>query len=323
MEIKASVIVPAFNAEKTIAKCLEALSKQSFRGFEIIVVDDESNDGTCRVVEKFSKARLVKQRHGGPAVARNNGAKAAKGEIIVFTDSDCIAESNWLGEMVKPFENKGVAGVQGRYKCRQKEIVARLIQLEIEQSYERMQKMEFIDFIGSYSAAYRKNVFAQLKGFDTSFPIASGEDTDFSFRVHEKGHKMVFNPKAVVYHTHPTSFKKYFKVKFFRAFWRTKVYKRHKGKIVGDAYTSQMLKAQIGLFFLAVLAFIAGAIGIAPLFYSGALLVILLLSALPFAFWAGRKDLAVGAISPFMVLARTIVFSAGLVFGTIRQVFGQ
>lgn len=323
MGIRASVIVPAFNAEKTIGKCLEALSKQPFREFEIIVVDDDSADNTAGAAEKFSKARVVKQRHGGPAFARNNGAKAAKGEILVFTDSDCIAEEGWLEEMIKPFEKKEVAGVQGRYKCRQKELVARLIQLEIEQSYEKMRKMDSIDFIGSYSAAYRKNVFAQLKGFDTSFPIASGEDTDFSFRVNEAGYKMVFNPKAVVYHTHPTSWKKYFKVKFYRAFWRTKVYKRHKGKIRGDAYTSQTVKAQIAVFCLAVPALIAAAVGIAPLFYSEALLLVLLLSSLPFAFRAGRRDLAVGAIAPFVVMARTAVFSAGLVFGTLRQVFGK
>ena len=322
-KVTASVIVPAFNAEKTIGKCLESLEKQGFRGYEIIVVDDGSRDSTLEIIGRHGRARLLKQSHAGPAVARNNGAKNAKGEIVVFTDSDCVAESTWLEEMLKPFADKRVAGVQGRYKCGQKELVARLIHLEIEQRYEKMEKQEFVDFIGSYSAAYRASVFEELKGFDTSFPMASGEDTDFSFRVHKAGHKMVFNPNAIVWHTHPTKLWKYLKVKFFRAFWRTKVYKSHKGKILKDSYTSQTIKLQLLLFYLAMASLALLAFGINGLLYSGTLLALLFISGLPFAFWAARRDLAVGIVSPFVIVVRTFFFGTGLALGTIKQVFGR
>ncbi len=321
--LKASVIIPAFNAEKTIGKCLESMEKQSFSNFEIIIVDDGSMDRTGKIAKKFSKARIVKQENAGPAVARNRGAKESKGEIIVFTDSDCIAEKNWLTEMTEPFCDKEIAGVQGRYKCRQKELIARLIQLEIEKRYAKMVKHKFIDFIGTYSAAYRRSVFERLKGFDTSFPIASGEDTDFSFRVSRAGYKMVFNQKAIIFHTHPTSFWKYLKIKFFRAFWRTKVYKRHKGKMVKDSYTSQLIKVQTGLFYLLFPVAIVAIVWpeLAFLFTLNALL--LFLTGFPFAFWAFSKDKTVAVISPFVILLRTAMFAGGLATGIAREALGK
>ncbi len=163
-----------------------------------------------------------------------------------------------------------------------------------------------------------------MKGFDTSFPIASGEDTDLSFRASEAGHKMVFRPKAIVFHSHPESLWKYLKVKFFRAFWRTKVYKKHSRKMVNDAYTSQMVKAQLALFYgaLAALAVAAAVEGI-TVFFVGVALVLLFLSVLPFAFWAARRDLAVGLASIPLGLAKTAFFGAGFVLGIANQVVSK
>ena len=321
--MKVSVIIPAYNAEETIGRCLESMTRQSFKNFEVIVVDDGSKDKTSEIVKGFSKVRLLRQKNAGPAVARNNGAKAAKGEIIIFTDSDCVANSKWLEEMLKPFLYKNVAGVQGTYKSKQKEIIARLIQLEIEQRYVKMMKQKFIDFIGTYSAAYRKSVFVEMNGFDTSFPIASGEDTDFSFRVSRAGYKMVFNQKAIIFHTHPTSLWKYLKIKFFRAFWRTKVYKKHKGKMVKDSYTSQMIKVQTGLFYLLVPAIIISVIRPELAFLLGLNALLLFLTGFPFAVWTFSKDKTIAVISPFVILLRTAMFAFGLAAGTTREALGK
>ncbi len=321
--MKASIVIAAFNAEKTIAKCLQSLARQAFKDFEIIVVDDESSDNTTKEVKLFPNVRLVRQKHNGPAVARNRGARAAKGEIVVFTDSDCIPEKNWLQQMMLPFADRDIAGVQGTYKSRQPELVARLIQLEIEKRHQKMQRQRFIDFMGTYSAAYKKSVFIQMNGFDESFPIASGEDTDLSFRAHEAGCKMVFNPRAIVLHRHPTSLWKYLKVKFFRAFWRTKVYKRHKGKMVKDSYTNQMVKVQTLLFYL-LLASALGAFfdSLASVLFVGFFLA-LLLTTIPFAIWAFSRDRAVGVSSPAISLLRTAAFGLGLAAGTGRELLGK
>jgi len=320
--MKASVVVPAYNAEKSIGQCIKAVQAQSFKDFEIIVVDDGSSDRTAEIVKRFKGVKLLQQQNAGPAKARNNGAKAAKGEIVVFTDSDCVPTMEWLEEMLKPFSDAIVVGVQGRYKTKQGSLVARFIQLEIEQRYEKMLKHEFIDFIGSYAAAYRQKVFEGMNGFDTSFPIASGEDTDLSFRIHKAGHRMVFNPKALVFHSHPESLLKYIKVKFFRAFWRMKLYRKHKKKTVKDAYTPQTVKLQTGLFFAMLAALIAGPfigmVWITPIAFG-----LLIVSTLPFAAWAFAKDKAVGLVSPLVIFLRTVAFGLGMIAGIVNQLVGS
>ena len=314
-----SVIIPAYNAKKTIANCLDSLSSQNYKGkYEIIVVDDGSKDATKQIAGNFAKVKLLMQNHAGPAKARNLGAKNAKGEILIFTDSDCIADKNFISEMARPFSNREIAGVQGRYKCKQKELIARLIHLEIEERYEHMQKQKYIDFIGSYAAAYRKNEFLKAHGFDTSFPMASGEDTDLSFRLSAANKKMVFAQKAIVWHTHPISLWKYLKVKYFRAFWRALIYKKHRDKIARDSYTSQKLKMQLGLFYLLVLALIASAFMNVLAYAALAFFILFLFSTLPFAIWSGKRDFRVGIIVPITTLLRTAAFSIGLIAGALR-----
>jgi len=322
--VKASVVIPAYNAEKTVGECLQSITSQTPGfSFEVILVDDGSTDKTIEIAGSFPKTKVIRQDHDGPAVARNKGAKSALGEIIVFTDSDCVADKNWLKEMVRPFDQNEIAGVQGRYKSRQKEIIARLIQLEIEQRYKKMAKDKFIDFIGTYSAGYKKSVFLKLKGFDTSFPIASGEDTDFSFRVNEAGYKMVFNQDAIIFHTHPSSLKKYVRIKFFRAFWRMKVYKGHQAKMVRDSYTSHMVKFQTGLFVLSTAVLLSGLLYPILFTWAGLGYALLFVTTLRFAVWAFARDPVVGLISPVTSLLATAAFGFGLVLGTLRELLGK
>ncbi|MBC8228413.1 glycosyltransferase family 2 protein, partial [bacterium] len=132
-----SVVIPAYNAEKEIPSCLDSLLNQTFpkEQCEIIVVNDGSTDGTEKIVRKYDGVKIITQANQGPAAARNNGVSESKGDIIVFTDSDCVPEEDWLEEMLKPFNDTEVVGVQGAYKTKQKEVVARFAQIEIEERY--------------------------------------------------------------------------------------------------------------------------------------------------------------------------------------------
>jgi len=318
--MKASVIIPAYNEEKTIGKTLESLKKQSFRDFEIIVVDDGSKDGTAEIAKK-NGAKVIKQKNAGPAAARNNGARNAKGEIVVFIDADCVADERWLEHMLKPFSDKEVAGVQGAYKSNQKSLVARFTQLDIEDRYKRLErKADQLDWIGSYSAAYRKNIFNELGGFDEDFPTASGEDPEFSFKVSRKGYKLVFKNNAIVYHFHETSLLKYLRTKFYRAYWRVLLYSKHTRKIVTDSYTPQELKLQIAamystIFFSVVTLFSVTSLAAVALTVSA---LIFLGSTLQFTIEAMRKDFVAGIMSPVFIFFRTFAFSLGLMYGFVR-----
>lgn len=312
-----SVVVPVFNGEQVIGNCLAALLAQDYQGRkEIIVVDDGSTDGTAREIKKF-KVRLISQKHKAPAAARNLGIKQAKGDIILFTDSDCVPERNWIQEMTRPFRNKEIMGVQGAYKTHQKELMARFSQIEIEDRYDRMKRWDTVDFIGTYSAAYKKSVFQRFGGFDESFPMASGEDSELSFRLSKVGCKMIFNPQAIVYHNHPSTLTDYLRVKFWRAYWRILLYKKHKKKAVRESYTPQELKIQIGLFYLffislVLLIFLDAFILLAMISY-----ILLLISTLPFSIKVFKKDKPVGMASPIIVQLRSIVFGLGLLEGFI------
>ncbi len=243
---RVSVVVPAYNSEDTIERCLEFLINQNYRNYEIIVVDDGSKDNTAKVVEKYmrrhKKIKLIKQKNSGPAAARNRGAKKARGRIILFTDSDCLADKNWIKNMVEPFSDKNVAGVSGTYRTLNKEkLIARFVGYEIEKRHEKMAKSETIDFIGTFSAGYLKNIFFKFGGFDTKFRKASGEDPELSFRIAKAGYKLIFNKKAFVYHPHVDNLKSYLKQKFYRAYWRVLLYRKHPEKMAGDSYTSSNL----------------------------------------------------------------------------------
>src|SRR3990172_1947954 len=155
-----SVIVPAYNAQKTIGQCIDALLVQKYprENYEVIVIDDGSTDGTAEVAKAYP-VKYLYQINQGPATARNVGVREALGEIILFTDSDCVPFDNWIAEMVKPFEDKEVVAVKGAYKTKQKSMMARFAQLEFEERFEMLKKAESIDMVDTYSAGYRKDIF--------------------------------------------------------------------------------------------------------------------------------------------------------------------
>lgn len=109
MSLNISVIIPSYNSEKTIKQCLESLIQQSLKS-EIIVIDDHSTDKTVAIVKSFSQIRFFQQSHQGPGSARNLGAKNARGNILVFVDSDMEFDRNFLEDLTKPITTAGVKG---------------------------------------------------------------------------------------------------------------------------------------------------------------------------------------------------------------------
>lgn len=317
-----SIIIPVFNGGNYIMDCLKSLKDQTIPGsaYEIIVVDDGSTDHTAEAVKGFD-VKYFYQKNQGPAAARNLGVKMAKGDIVLFIDADCRATKNWIEEMVWPFKDPEIVGVKGVYKTGQRELVARFVQVEYENKYERMKKIKYIDFIDTYSAGFRKEIFLQYGGFDTSFPTASVEDQEFSFRLAKDGHKMVFQPDAVVYHLHPRNLKRYFRRKFYVAYWKVLVLKKHPQKLGTDSHTPQSLKSQILLTY---------GIGISlaltpfdPIFFLSALLSLMmfLLIALPLIIFALKRDKEVAVWAPAFLFLRSTAFCLGLmagIFGIVR-----
>ena len=314
----ASIIVPTFNGALRIGSCLDALLKQTTaRNAEILVVNDGSVDDTASVVENYSGVRLITQVNAGPAAARNRGAREARGTIILFTDDDCVPLAGWLAAMIEPFEDPEVVGVKGVYRTHQKSLVARFVQLDYEDRYRLMARLPTIDFIDTYSAAFRRDRFLEMAGYDTSFPVACAEDIELSYRMSARGCTMRFAPAAIVYHTHPDTLSSYLKKKYKFAFWRVLAVRKNPAKAVRDSHTPQLMKLQL-LFAPALLLAVAFDLAVRPpLQISALVLASFAASTLPFALRAIRKDPVVGLLSPLLLAARSCVQILGVAAGLI------
>ncbi len=317
LTMKVSVIVPAYNSQKFISKCIEALLAQKYQcdDYEIIIIDDGSTDRTAEIVRAYPVKYLF-QKNQGPAAARNIGAKEAKGEIILFTDSDCVPSDNWIEEMIRPFEEPEVMAVKGAYRNRQKSIMARFAQLEFEERFEMLKRAKSIDMIDTYSAGYRRSIFLQMGGFDTNFPVANNEDTELSYRMSKLNYKMVFNPEAIVYHlNHPNSLARYMKLKFWRGYWRMVVYKKFPDKMLKDTYTPQTLKLQILFLFLLLAVIPFAIVSFKGIWLSVITAISFCMLSLPFWVLAVRKDPVIGILTPFFLSIRAGSLGFGMLYG--------
>jgi len=260
---------------------------------------------------------VITQPNAGPAAARNAGIRASSGDIILFTDADCEPVRDWIAQMVAPLADIDFAGVKGSYRTRQSEVVARLAQCEFEERYDRQERLLVIDFVDSYAAAFRATVLREVGGFDPAFPYANNEDVDLSYRIARLGHRLVFNRKAVVYHRHVTSWRAYIRLKIRRGYWRIMTLKMHPDKALRDSYTPQLLKLQVLLTY-AVMALSLATLLWRPLEWIAAIVVLsLCLSTIPFARLVWRFDRAVTPWAPFLILARSVAFSFGIIGGII------
>jgi glycosyltransferase involved in cell wall biosynthesis len=316
MEI--SVIIPVYNGGDKLQKCISALKRQkTSRPYELIVVDDGSTDGGLQKIKDFG-LRVLKQANQGPAAARNLGVANAQGRIVLFTDADCEPHEDWIEEMVRYLEDPTISAVKGSYLTKQKEILARFVQIEYESKYERMKKDRYIDFIDTYSAGFKIEDFRRAGKYDTKFPTASVEDQEFSFRMWGQGYRMVFNPEARVYHTHSSTLWNYAKKKFRIGFWKALVLKRHPRKIARDSHTPQTLKLEMVFATLLLISLLASLWKDAFLFGALFSLIGFLVTNLPFVLGAFRKDPVIGLFSPFLLFVRALSLSLGLIVGACK-----
>ncbi|WP_040335490.1 glycosyltransferase, partial [Candidatus Magnetobacterium casense] len=318
--MRVSVIVPAYNAAATIGRCMDGLFGQTFdrNDYEVIVVDDGSEDATVEVMEGLP-IKLYQQPNRGPASARNLGARHASGDILLFTDSDCVCDQAWIQEMVRTLDCPDVIAAKGVYRNAQRSLTSRFAQVEFEERYELLKNAQYIDMVDTYCAAIRRDVFEAIGGFDEGFPCANNEDTELSYRLSAAGYKMVFNPNAVVYHlNHPASVLKYARQKFWRGYWRMIVYKRYPQKMLRDSYTPQSLKLQILTVFALLLSLAIAPVYGPVLYISGVLTVVYAVSTLGFIRFAFSMDRPVGLLSIFYLALRAISIGCGVIYYLIR-----
>lgn len=192
-----SVIVPTFDRRELLARLLESLAEQSYppARMEVLVVDNSSRDGTPEMVAEAARRapyslRYFLQNNRGPALSRQHGLEAAKGEFVAFTDSDCVASPGWLEAGVSAFRPE-VGIVQGR-TLPNPEQERRFLERTIEITHEG-------PLYETCNVFYRRAAALEAGGFSGRFEFF-GEDTELAWAVKRAGHASVFEERALVYH---------------------------------------------------------------------------------------------------------------------------
>jgi len=199
--MKISVIIPAFNEENYLEKTLEAIGRQDYADFEVIVVDNASTDKTVEIAQSFQKVKVLHENRKGTMWACEKGLREAQGEIIVRMDADCVPEKDWLSKGAAHFLDERVVAVTGPYDYFDAGGFSRYSSLYFQKYIYRLTNSALqllrigAVMIGGNSFMRAVSIVA-VGGFDTRF-VFYGDDTDTAKNLSKIG-KVVFDPNLVI-----------------------------------------------------------------------------------------------------------------------------
>lgn len=252
-----SLIVPILDAERTIEDCLEHIRRQDRPPDEIVLVDNGSTDETVTRIEAFRRMhpdlpiQLLRESTRGAAAARNRGIAAARGEVLVFTDSDVFAARDWLSRLVEIYERRPeIDGVGGVARIRDPRTVADKLQaLNLflpdalrNQMVGEKHEIIFGRTMPTMNASYRRRVFDAVGRFDETLSVA-GEDLDFQIRAFERGHTLLVGYAAAqIEHAPRESFRRFMSQIFhYRAAVPVLIRKHFTGRVFLQLRTQSIL----------------------------------------------------------------------------------
>ncbi|BEV36335.1 glycosyltransferase [Synechococcus sp. M16CYN] len=204
-----SVVIPTYNRQPILEKCLKALEYQQNKGgpdqYEVIVIDDGSTDGTSQWLwgesDRFPHVHLFRQQRSGPAKGRNRGVDCAKGDVIIFIDSDLVVTDTFLTCHVHALRRSWAK--RGDRLCFTCGAVINTVNFEAPTS----ERHKLRDFSWAYFAtgnvAIDRQVLERAGLFDTSFYLYGWEDLELGERLRRMGVALIRCPEAVGYHWHP------------------------------------------------------------------------------------------------------------------------
>jgi len=208
------VIVPVLNAEGTIGNLLDSLMNIDYKKdkLEVILVDGGSTDRTQEIIQSYP-VKLIVEKKRGLNIARNIGVRNSSGEIILFTDSDCVVPKDWVRQIVKNFKDEEVGCVGGSVCRYEEDFLSKYADesvMPVLRNFRKRMVLENVEPPMNYPAgcnmAFRRDVFKRVGGFDEEIHYGFDED-ELVERVCNAGYKMVLDPEAVVKHKHRSNLK--------------------------------------------------------------------------------------------------------------------
>lgn len=197
---KVSVIVCSYNGGQTLEACLRSLKKLNYADYEVVLVDDGSTDNTREIVSHHPWVKAIHQPNMGLSVARNVGAAHATGEILAYTDSDCMADPDWLYYMVGTLLSGDYAGVGGPNISPPAQNWQQACVAAAPGGPSHVLLSDVVaEHIPGCNMAFHRWAFDKVGGFDPEYRKA-GDDVDFCWRLQQEGQVIAFSPSAIVWH---------------------------------------------------------------------------------------------------------------------------
>jgi len=205
-----SVVVCSYNGARTIKACCDGLALLNYPNFEVIIVDDGSNDGTGNIAVEAG-FRVIRIDNQGLSAARNVGIEAATGEIIAFIDDDAFPDPHWLTYLAATFKSTSFVGVGGPNLTPDDDsLLSKCVGAGPGGPVHVLLTDSLAEHIPGVNMAFRKTCLQEIGGFDPQFRTA-GDDVDVCWRLQEREWELGFNPAAVVWHHRRDSIRNYWK----------------------------------------------------------------------------------------------------------------
>lgn len=267
-----SVVIPNRNGAATIERCLEAAFAALGADFEVIVVDDASDDDSLARIGRFPCRVVRLPRHAGAGAARNAGARAARGEVLFFTDADCLIQPDTLARALAALAGAHDLAVGGTYTVAPSRpcFFDRFQSVFIHHFETR--RAPRTDYLATHALAIAARTFRRHAGF-TEGALAMIEDVEFSHRLRRSGCRLVMDPALQVRHIFDYSLAGSLRNAFRKARHWT-CYSLGAGDLLADSGTaSRELKLNVGAWCASAALLAAGAAGAAPTWMTAAIAV--------------------------------------------------
>ncbi|MGA7877688.1 MAG: glycosyltransferase, partial [Desulfoferrobacter sp.] len=211
-----SVIIPVYNARPHIGRAIDAVMNSAYRPCELIVVDDASTDGSAEVARTCGATVIAMEHQSGPAAARNRGAGMAKGDILLFVDSDVLIETDTVARIVEDFSKHDIAAVFGSYDD-EPEAKNFLSQYKnLCHHFVHQQSCTEAATFWAGCGAIRRDVFDTADGFDEQrYSKPSIEDIELGYRIKRLGFRILLDKELQVKHLKKWNFRNLMRADIF------------------------------------------------------------------------------------------------------------
>ncbi len=206
-----SVIVCTYNGSATLTACLESLQKLNHSAYEVLLVDDGSTEDIGQIARAFPEVRYLRQEHAGLSAARNLGMKEARGELLAYTDDDCIVEEDWLHQVEAGFDDQAWVACGGpNIPPSPRNTVEAVVSAAPGSPTHVMLNDVEAEHLPGCNLIIRKDSLQAIGGFRAHYHTA-GDDVDVCWRLREAGGRLRFLPGAMVWHHRRRTLQAYLK----------------------------------------------------------------------------------------------------------------